>query len=310
MKGKTQKNIPITFIIFILITFVGCDKVVEESELNYRNDKYYPVNSETPYTGRIVSYYENGQVESSINYKKGVKDGISEHFYENGQLQFKKIYRSGKFKGTLVRYNETGNEVLILSFNYDADTKAIELLDDSEVIYQIGGKIVRKGVIRSEDFLKPTIFLRKSNEEPCNVPIFIYSDGNLTAQLTCNDGIPSYEEEYDLNGMIIRKLYFDGFGKGVSEHFIQDNVLNLRCNFANYKLNGRMEYFYEDGSLKSTQNYVDDEQNGLYKEYYKNGQLRTIVNFKYGEKQGLEKIFNKDGTLESSVNWMNGVKVE
>ena len=54
----------------------GCEKVVEkpvveESELNFRNDKYYPVNSNTPYTGRIVSYHENGQLQVEAEFDDG-----------------------------------------------------------------------------------------------------------------------------------------------------------------------------------------------------------------------------------------------
>jgi len=77
----------------------GCEKVVEESELNFRDDKFYYVNSDTLYTGKIVTYYENGQLEESSNYKDGQ---LSEwdYYYENGQLK-----ESGSFKD-----NETYSE--------------------------------------------------------------------------------------------------------------------------------------------------------------------------------------------------------
>ena len=64
----------------------GCEKVVEESELNFRNDRSYLINSDTPFSGRIVSYYENGQLESSENYTDGERVWVKR--YENGQLKY------------------------------------------------------------------------------------------------------------------------------------------------------------------------------------------------------------------------------
>ena len=63
----------------------GCGKVVEESELNFRNDTYYPINSDKPYSEKIVSYYENGQLKKSGNYINGKQIGSSE-WYKKTEL--------------------------------------------------------------------------------------------------------------------------------------------------------------------------------------------------------------------------------
>ena len=57
-----------------VLLILGCGKVVEESELNFRNDTFYPINSDKPYSGKIVSYYENDRVIK--NYKGGLSMGI------------------------------------------------------------------------------------------------------------------------------------------------------------------------------------------------------------------------------------------
>ena len=84
------------------------EKLVEESSLNFRNDKYYPVNSNTPYTGKIVTYYKNGQFEENRSYKDGKLDGVSKWYYENGQLEYSKNYKDGKLDGVFEEYDENG----------------------------------------------------------------------------------------------------------------------------------------------------------------------------------------------------------
>ena len=83
----------------------GCEKVVEKSELNFRNDIYYPVNSNTPYTVRIVSYYENRQLSESENCIDGIKEGSFVNYYENGQVKFTGSYRKGHLDGLFKFYD-------------------------------------------------------------------------------------------------------------------------------------------------------------------------------------------------------------
>tara|TARA_B110000483_G_C17959785_1_gene451550 strand:- start:161 stop:652 length:492 start_codon:yes stop_codon:yes gene_type:complete len=101
----------------------GCEKVVEkpvveESELNFRNDKYYPVNSNTPYTGRIVSYYENGQLKRSGNCKDGQDDGLYESYYENGLLRYSENYKDGEKDGLCKFYYKNGQLRSSENFKY------------------------------------------------------------------------------------------------------------------------------------------------------------------------------------------------
>jgi antitoxin component YwqK of YwqJK toxin-antitoxin module len=58
---------------------------------------------EPPPSGDTVGYYEkkifaNGTLKSSIHYKKGVRNGVSEGWYENGQKASREIYQNGNLK--------------------------------------------------------------------------------------------------------------------------------------------------------------------------------------------------------------------
>ena len=58
-----------------------------ETVVNYKNDKL---------NGESKSYYENGQIKGEINYKGGKKDGISKSYSENGQLISVETFYEGK----------------------------------------------------------------------------------------------------------------------------------------------------------------------------------------------------------------------
>ena len=55
------------------INLMGYGRKINEKQLQNRNEVYYEINQPTPYTGKIVNYYENCQIETKENYKDGKK---------------------------------------------------------------------------------------------------------------------------------------------------------------------------------------------------------------------------------------------
>ena len=287
---KTQLTLLLLIVISSLLNF-GCEKVfeetvVEESELNFRNDKFYPVNSDTPYSGRIVTYYGNGQFKENGSYKDGQKDGLYKYYFETGQLQFIKKYISGEFIETMIRYDKSGTEVLMCSGSYEDDKGFWVELDDSELIFRIGEKIIRNGELRNPDGVVIE-FLRKSNEELCNVPVVQYYDnGNLEFKHYVNNGKISFFESY-----------------------YEDGTVNTKADYVNGLQHGLQQAFSEDGTLWLRYNYVDGAQQGVEEHFNDDGMLYRRSNFVDGVKQGIEEYFNDDGTVESTANYVDGEKV-
>ena len=89
----------------------GCSKEVPLDQIVERGGLNYEVNSQTPFTGSAVEYYENVQILSKINYKDGKKDGLSEFYMENGQLVSKSNYKDGELDGLLEWYFWDGSIV-------------------------------------------------------------------------------------------------------------------------------------------------------------------------------------------------------
>jgi len=84
-----------TLIILSLIFLVSCSNEVPIDKLVERNGITYEVNSNTPFTGSSVSYFENGELQYRRNFKDGKQDGLFEDFNENGNLTSTFTYRNG-----------------------------------------------------------------------------------------------------------------------------------------------------------------------------------------------------------------------
>ena len=69
----------------------------------------YEVNSETPYTGKYVGYYENGQKNEETNYKDGKIEGLLISWYRNGQKEYEGNFIDGKEEGLWTWWDKEGN---------------------------------------------------------------------------------------------------------------------------------------------------------------------------------------------------------
>ena len=122
------------FALFTALLMVGCGEVVDIDQLQYRGGVMYLPNEETPFTGKAVakwpngqeclehnykdgkrnglytSWYKNGQKMLEINYKDGKQDGLSTHWYDNGQKEAEITYKDGKQDGLWIIYNQEGTE--------------------------------------------------------------------------------------------------------------------------------------------------------------------------------------------------------
>jgi antitoxin component YwqK of YwqJK toxin-antitoxin module len=58
--------------------------------------------------GKWETYYQNGQVESVVNYEDGKKNGKEKGYYEGGQLAIIGNYENGKPEGKIIEYYKNG----------------------------------------------------------------------------------------------------------------------------------------------------------------------------------------------------------
>jgi len=99
VKEKNMKNIYLVIIVLsCAMVITSCKKTINEKQLQIRNDLAYEVNSEEPYTGEVLDYYdsENKQMKFRVNYTKGKMDGIVTFYHKNGNKSEEYKYENGK----------------------------------------------------------------------------------------------------------------------------------------------------------------------------------------------------------------------
>ena len=102
------------------------------------NNALFGVGLTSSLNGKVVSYYENGQLRERANFKDGKEEGFWEEYYENGQLKSKVNYQDGKEEGFWEDYYENG-QLMMKANHKDGE------LDGPWEKYSEDGQLVRKG---------------------------------------------------------------------------------------------------------------------------------------------------------------------
>ena len=68
-----------------LVLMVGCSKPIDEKNLMEKDGLKFETHKETPFNGKTVSTYDNGQKELEGSYRDGKKDGEWTYWSENGR---------------------------------------------------------------------------------------------------------------------------------------------------------------------------------------------------------------------------------
>ena len=103
-----MKHITLILISFLFLT--GASEGIEVSYLQERGGVSYEVNSETPFTGKLVEKYWSGQKQSEANFKNGMLEGLATLWYQNGQKESEGNYRNGKPEGIHTSWYENGQK--------------------------------------------------------------------------------------------------------------------------------------------------------------------------------------------------------
>ena len=66
----------------ILFFLIGCTREIDT--LQRRGDKLYEINSETPFSGKVVGVFKKGGFKGQGYVKDGDRDGLWTEWYDDG----------------------------------------------------------------------------------------------------------------------------------------------------------------------------------------------------------------------------------
>lgn len=94
----------------LVILLFGCGgmKEVDISKKEEKNGIVYVENQKKPFTGKIISKYENGQIKMESQYKDGKLEGTVKEYYEDGQVHNEWNYKDNHLDGEQRKYYENG----------------------------------------------------------------------------------------------------------------------------------------------------------------------------------------------------------
>lgn len=137
-------------VLFIILScfLISCSQKTIEADISQkqeRNGLVYIINSNKPFTGKIIEKYDNGQVANEINYKNGKRHGFITSYYKNGQPLGKNEWENGLRVGEVKMWDEDGNiksygkfkdngELHIIYYNKDGSERERAITKDGKRI--------------------------------------------------------------------------------------------------------------------------------------------------------------------------------
>ena len=99
----------LSLILGLLFFALGCSpKEIPNERVVHRNGLAYVGDDDTPITGFIIKYYENGKIEERASFLDGHRNGLSQWFRPDGKLWMQATYKNGKKNGIREVFRASG----------------------------------------------------------------------------------------------------------------------------------------------------------------------------------------------------------
>jgi len=111
----------LSLIVFLSIGYTAnvISQEVKASQIERRNRIAYLKGNATPFTGKAVDSYKNGNKKSEENFIAGMKDGMLKTWFENGKPESQKLYKANKLEGTVMAWYGNGTVERKVEFSND-----------------------------------------------------------------------------------------------------------------------------------------------------------------------------------------------
>lgn len=213
------------------------------------------------------TYYDNGQIKTSGQYKNGQRVGEWKKFYSNGNLCKEYSFTNGKKNKESKTYFKDGS----------LNTETFKIDD-----YYFRKKYYEDGNLRFENQLENGYFKE------------YYNDGALK--------ISSNYRDWQLHGKWIKYFqdgsieweveYFNGFKHGFYKLYHANNQLKLIGKLRKGKKEGEESQYYENGQLKWTGEFKANVPIKKWEHFDSNGSKIETIRFKNGVSKNGPDLIN------------------
>ncbi len=228
--------------IAIVITGVfiySCEKEVSSDKLVERNGLTYELNSETPFSGKSVEFFEGGEVKrESKSYKDGKLDGVLKTWFENGQLSSEDLYKNGLANGVFKIWRENGQQLAETSWKKDKANGQVKFWYEN-------------GQMKSDESY--------IDDERQGLKRVWYENGQQQFQGTFKDGhLNGKIQEWHKNGRLARECTFENRElNGIYKRWHENGALKSEGKYLNDQKIDPWTYWDQNGEEKIMMSDID-----------------------------------------------------
>jgi len=255
LKGKRQ----VVYVMLITaILFYSCEKEVSSDMVVERNGLTYEVNSEIPFSGKAVEFFEGGEVKSkSTSYKDGKLDGVLRIWFENGQISSEDSYKDGLMHGTSGEWYDNGQKKMDMKFKDGLES------GDTRVWYENGQLWAETSW--KDGKINGTFMSWQENGQPD------------TEEHYKDDILHGVKKRWHKNGQLqIKTIYKNDLLHGPAKSWYENGQAEMEFTFIENEEDGIFREWYENGSLKSEGKYLKGQKVGDWAYRGQNGQVGVV----------------------------------
>lgn len=259
--------------------------------------------------GEWKYYSDNGVLESTSNFKEGIREGEHISYHNNGKIDYKVNYVNDSIHDYYKRFFYTG-ELSIEGWYKNG--KAQQLWK----YYYMDGSLKKEGYYIDDKFHGDVIFYSVEGKKSL---INKYNHGELIK-----------ETQFDIEGNVVNEIdyiktptFTAKYNRPGGELRTQVDMVNgvEHGKFIKYYMNGKNHivgtmfngsrvgkwmYYYPNGIKKKEENYINGYKDGEEIEYYDNGNVEEKLLYEMGTIQS-QTLYNKHTQkITGQINYVDG----
>ena len=236
-------------------------------------------------SGRYISYFLNGNIESKGQFVNNETTGVWEFYYETGNMKMRGILRQNSNYGLWEYFFESGTKSMegtINGRNKEGDWR----------IYYESGELRESGLYldNKRSGLWKTYF----------------EDGAVRGEIEYTDDHGRFTEYYHSGKVLAEGPRSGARNVGHWRFFAEDGTLESEGDYVNGKKNGKWEYKYPSGKISASGTFENDEAVGKWDYFFEDGTTNSTGEFVGGKKDGYWATFNNNGSVRSEITYNDG----
>lgn len=207
----------------------------------------------------------SGQERVNFTDQNGLKQGHWLKKFDNGNILYEGSFRDNKPIGEFNRYYSSGQLISVLNHSFNSDTS------DALFYYSNGNKAAKGMYIGKEKSGTWKFYSEKQ------------SDALICIEKYKKNKKVGLGTKYHLNGNKAEILnYNNDIKDGEWIQYYTNELICVKSQYSNGKLNGKFETYFPDGTKELIGNYNNNVRDGKWSFYNKDGSFKRNIVYRLG----------------------------